>query len=143
MENELASTKPRWVLWAGIAFLLWNLFGVAAFIMQATMSAEAFSSLPPEQQELWGDMGVLAWIAYAVAVGAGTLGAICVIIGRKWAVLLFLLSTAAIIAQFSYPLGYALGRDMMHLMVFPAFILAFTIAQFLLSRSWVAKGWLS
>ena len=92
MKIETGSPKPKWLLWAGLGSLLWNLFGVAAFIMQATMSDEALSSLPAKQQELWGDMGIATWIAYAVAVGAGTLGAIGIILGRKWAVLLFLLN---------------------------------------------------
>lgn len=138
-----AATAPRWVIWAAIASLLWNLFGVAAFIMQATMSPEALSSLPPDQQELWGDMGIWTWIAYAVAVGAGTLGAIGLILKRKWAAPLFLVSLVAIIVQFSYPLGYALGRDLMHLMIFPAFILLVAIAQLLLARSGLIKGWLA
>lgn len=142
MENSLGTSKPKWLLWAGLASLLWNLFGVAAFIMQATMSDEALSSLPAEQQELWGDMGIATWIAYAVAVGAGTLGAIGIILGRKWAVLLFLLSLAAIAVQFSYPLGYALGNDMMSLMIFPAFIFIIAIAQWLLARKWRDAGWL-
>ena len=142
MENSLGASKPKWLLWAGLASLLWNLFGVAAFIMQATMSAEALSSLPPEQQELWGDMGVATWIAYAVAVGAGTLGAIGIILGRKWAVLLFLLSIAAIAVQFSYPLGYAFGNNMMSLMIFPAFVFVVAITQWLFARKWREAGWL-
>jgi hypothetical protein len=142
MENVTGSPKPKWLLWAGLASLLWNLFGVAAFIMQATMSDEAFSSLPAEQQELWGDMGIATWVAYAVAVGAGTLGALSLIAGRKWAVLLFFLSIAAIAVQFSYPLGYALGNDMMSLMIFPAFVLVVGITQWLFARKWRDAGWL-
>ena len=142
MESTFGLPKPKWLLWAGIALLLWNLFGVAAFIMQATMSAEALSSLPAEQQELWGDMGAATWIAYAVAVGAGTLGAISIILGRKWAVLLFLLSVAAIAAQFSYPLGYAWRNDMMSLMIFPAFIFVVAVTQWLFARKWRDAGWL-
>ena len=143
METALGTGRPKWLLWAGLASLLWNLFGVAAFVMQATMSDEALSNLPPEQQELWRDMGLFTWIAYALAVGSGTLGAIGLITGRKWAVWAFLVSLAAIAAQFSYPLGYALGADLMHLMIFPAFIFAVAIAQWLLSRSWRGKGWLN
>jgi hypothetical protein len=142
MGNSLGTPKPKWLLWAGLASLLWNLFGVAAFIMQATMSAEALSSLPAEQQELWGDMGIATWIAYAVAVGAGTLGAIGIILGRKWAVLLFLISLAAIAAQFSYPLVYALGNDMLSLMIFPAFVFIIAITQWFFARKWRAAGWL-
>lgn len=142
MEDSIVTPKPKWLLWAGLTSLLWNLFGVAAFIMQATMSDEALSSLPAEQQELWGDMGIATWIAYVVAVGAGTLGAISVILGRKWAVLLFLLSLAAIAVQFSYPMGYALGNDMMSLMIFPAFVFIVAITQWLFARKWRAAGWL-
>lgn len=142
MANTPRYAKPKWVLWAGIAFLLWNLFGVAAFVMQASMSAEALSSLPKEQQELWSDMGMATWIAYAVAVGAGTLGAISVVAARKWAVPLFLISIAAIIAQFSYPLIYAMGNGLMSLMIFPAFILAVAIIQWLLASKWRHAGWL-
>jgi hypothetical protein len=142
MKDSLPTQKPKWLLWAGIASLIWNLFGVAAFIMQATMSNEALSSLPAEQQELWVDMGVATWIAYAVAVGAGTIGAIGIILGRKWAVLLFLLSLAAIAAQFSYPLGYALGNDMISLMIFPAFVFTIAITQWLFARKWRDSGWL-
>ena len=143
MEDLIATPRPKWLLWAGLASLLWNLFGVAAFMMQATMSAEALSSLPAEQQELWGDMGIATWIAHAVAVGAGTLGAICILLGRKWAVFLFLLSLAAIAVQFSYPMGYALGNDMMALMIFPTFIFIIAIAQWLFARKWRDAGWLT
>lgn len=143
MENSIEAPKPKWLLWAGLVSLLWNLFGVAAFITQATMSDEALSSLPAEQQELWGDMGIATWIAYAVAVGTGTLGAIGVILGRKWAVLLFLLGFAAIALQFSYPLSYALGNEMLPLMIFPAFIFIVAIVQWLLARKWRDAGWLA
>ena len=142
MESSIGSPKPKWLLWAGLASLIWNLFGVAAFVMQATMSAEALSSLPVEQQELWGDMGIATWVAYGVAVSAGTLGAIAVILGRKWAVLLFLLSLAAIAVQFSYPMGYALGNDMMSLMIFPAIVFVIAITQWLYTRKWRDAGWL-
>ena len=142
MDDSIVTPKPKWLLWAGLASLLWNLFGVAAFIMQATMSDEALSSLPAEQQELWGDMGIATWIAYAVAVGTGTLGAISIILGRKWAVLLFLLSLAAIAVQFSNPLGYALGNDMMSLMIFPTFVFVVAITQWLFARKWRDAGWL-
>ena len=137
------TARPKWLLLAGIASLVWNLFGVAAFIMQANMSAEALSSLPPEQQELWRDMGVLTWVAYAVAVGSGTLGAIGLLLARKWAVWAFVISLVAIIAQFSHPLGYALGADLMHLMIFPAFVFVVALAQWLLARRWQLKGWLA
>lgn len=142
MESSTGLPKPKWLLWVGIASLLWNLFGVAAFIMQATMSAEALSGLPADQQELWGDMGVTTWIAYAVAVGAGTLGALSVILCRKWAVPLFLLSVAAIALQFSYPMAYVLGNDLMSLMIFPVFIFVVAIAQWLFARKWRDAGWL-
>ena len=92
---------PRWLLWAGIASLLWNLMGVGAFFSQWSMSAADIAALPKIQRDLWVSMPGWAWAAYAVAVGAGVLGAIGLVMRKGWAALLFALSLIAVLAQFS------------------------------------------
>ncbi len=139
----MKNTAPRWLLWVGILFLLWNLMGITAFAMQWMMTPADIAKLPAEQQELWGNMATWIWAAYAIAVGAGTLGALGLVVGKKWAVPLFLLSLAAIVIQFSYPLVYALGAGLMSLMVFPAFIFIVGLAEWLLARKWRSAGWLN
>ena len=39
-------TAPRWLLWVGILFLLWNLIGVGAFVSDWNMSESDIAALP-------------------------------------------------------------------------------------------------
>jgi hypothetical protein len=135
--------KPKWVIALSILAIAWNLIGMAMFAMQWMMTPAELAELPAAQQELWGNMEGWIWGAYAIAVSAGTLGAFCLLFSKKLAVPLFLLSVVAIIVQFSVPLGYALGAGLMSLMIAPAFILLFGVAEYYLARQWSAKGWLT
>ena len=83
-----------------VALLLWNLAGLAAFVAQVrsrpedlgdAVTAQAFATMP-----FW------AWTAYAVATIAGTLAAIALLLGRRIAVPLFVLSLIGVLAQFSW-----------------------------------------
>jgi hypothetical protein len=138
MEN----IAPRWLLWVSLLFLLWNLFGVAAFAMQWNMTAADIAILPQEQQDMWANMGSLTWGAYAVAVLSGTIGAIFLLMKKKGAAMAFLISVAALILQFSNPIGFALGAGQPQMILFPLFIVAVAVLEFFLSRKWRDKGWL-
>jgi hypothetical protein len=143
MKSLNTNKRPRWALIVSILFLLWNLIGLASFTMQWMMTPTDIAKLPPDQQELWGNMAGWIWAAYAVAVGAGTLGAVGLVLAKKWAEPLFLISMIAILIQFSTPLIYALENKLMALMIFPAFILAMAVIEWLCTRNWREKGWLS
>lgn len=139
-----ASTSPRWLLWVGIALLLWNLMGIGAFISQFTMSAADIDKLPQIQKDLWAGMPGWAWTAYAIAVCAGTIGAIGVLMRKYWATLLFALSLIAVLVQFSYPFLIAKGAQTgIDMLAFPIFIVLMAVVQWQLSRHWQRKGWLT
>jgi hypothetical protein len=91
---------------------------------------------------MWAGMGNVTWGAYAVAVLSGTAGAIALLMKKKWAVMAFLISVAALALQFSNPIGYALGADQLQMIIFPLFIIAVAILEFFLSRKWRDAGWL-
>jgi hypothetical protein len=139
----MGTSKPKWLLWASFLFLLWNLIGLVSFTMQWMMTPADIAKLPAEQRDLWGDMAGWIWAAYAVAVAAGTTGAVGLVRAKKWAEPLFLISIVAILIQFSTPLIYALEQDMITLMIFPAFILGVAVIEWLCARNWRVKGWLS
>jgi hypothetical protein len=127
----MGNTVPRWLLWVSILLLLWNLIGVGAFVSQWLMPAEQLATLPPEQQAMWASMPSWAWAAYAVAVFAGTAGAIALLLRKKWAVPLFLLSFVAVLIQFTYPFIIAGGLSTLGAtaLIFPAFIILVAIVQ--------------
>lgn len=140
----MTGTAPRWLLWAGIALLLWNLMGVGAFVSQWSMSADDIAALPQVQRDLWVSMPGWTWAAYAVAVTAGVLGAIGVLLRKWWAALAFSLSLVAVLIQFSYPFLLAKGAQTgMDMLAFPIFIVVMGVLQWLLSRNWQRKGWLA
>lgn len=140
MEN----TAPRWLLWAGIIMLLWNLIGVGAFAAQWSMTPDDIAKLPQMQQDLWNNMPGWAWFAYAVAVIGGALGAVGIIMRKWWATILFAFSLIAIAIQYSYPFLMAnAAQGGMAMMGLPIAIFVIALIQWTLSRSWQRKGWLT
>lgn len=141
----MGSTAPRWLLWASIILLLWNLMGVGAFVSQWMMAADQLANLPPEQREMWVSMPVWAWAAYAVAVLTGTLGAVALLMRKKWAVTLFLISFFAVLVQFTYPFIIAGGLSTLGVaaLLFPAFIILMAVVQWRFAVAGRANQWLS
>ena len=68
-------TAPRSLLPIGIVLLLWNMMGVGAFIMQYTADLGQLAKTDPYTARTFAAMPAWLWAIYAVAVGAGTLGA--------------------------------------------------------------------
>jgi len=83
-----------------VALLLWNLAGLAAFVAQVRSRPEDLGDAVTAQA--FATMPVWAWTAYAVATIAGTLAAIALLLGRRIAVSLFVLSLIGVLAQFSW-----------------------------------------
>jgi hypothetical protein len=135
---------PGWYWAAAVIALLWEAMGCYAYVTQVSMEPAALARLPAEQREIWAAMP--GWVvgAYAVAVWAGLLGAIGLLLRRSWARLAFALSLLAVIVQFGWtflttPILKTMGASAA---AFPALILL--VAALLLWFSGVAarRGWL-
>lgn len=103
--TDSSTTQPARSFWViSVVALLWNLFGVMAYIMQVTISPETLAELPDDRRMLYAD--IPAWVngAYAIAVFTGTLGAIGLLLRKAWAVPAFALSLLAIFVQMGYTL---------------------------------------
>jgi hypothetical protein len=132
---------PRYVTAIAIIILLWNLMGVAAFVMQYQADPVELARTDPSTAKAFAAMPGWAWAAYAVAVGAGTLGAILLLAKKAAAAPLFLVSLIAVLVQFGYTF---LGTDLvaekgLGVAVFPALIIIVAIVQLLYARSLVTK----
>lgn len=79
--------------------LLWNLIGVAMFLMQVMMPPEAVAAMAPGQREVYE--ATPGWLnaLFGIAVVGGTLGAIGLMVRRRWAVPAFAVSLAALVLQ--------------------------------------------
>ena len=82
-----------------VVALIWNLLGVMAYIMQATMSPEALAALPEAQRELMESTPAWATAAFALAVHGGALGCLLLVLKKNLAGLFLQLSLAAVVVQ--------------------------------------------
>jgi len=98
-----SKNKPSTSFWIiGITALVWNLMGVYAYLQEAYMTAEDMAALPLDQQALYEN--VPAWVtgAFALAVFGGALGCILLLLRKKLATFVLIISFISILAQMSY-----------------------------------------
>jgi len=121
-ESKIKPTTSFWII--GIIALIWNLMGVFAYLQEAYMTVEDLAALPTDQQALFEN--VPAWVtgAFAFAVFGGALGCILLLLRKKLATFVFIISFIGIIAQMTYNLFmskalevYGPGRMIMPIMV--------------------------
>ncbi len=102
MTNPLIK-PPQWYWGVSVLAILWNAMGVMAYLYQAFATEEMISNLEPEQQAEFL-IEYPAWVtgAFAMAVFCGFLACVCLLLRRKLAYYLFLISAIAAIAQHIY-----------------------------------------
>lgn len=90
---------PNWFIVAAVIALFWNLIGAAAVIMNFMITPETLAAMAPEQQLMYADTP--AWSSYAslVAVFAGALGCVALLMKKAWATPLFMLSIFGLLVQ--------------------------------------------
>lgn len=98
--NDAFEPKPLTTFWivAGLA-LVWNLIGTFFYYAQVTMSEDMLATMSDAQRQFFLDMPTWATSAQAVAVTAGVLGSILLLLRKALAVPLFVLSLLGILVQ--------------------------------------------
>jgi len=146
MSDEVNRKVPTsfWIV-AGAA-TVWNLIGLMIYYQQMTVSPEVLAqSLTPEQVEFLTSTPKWATSAYAMAVNAGLLGSILLLLRKAWAVPLYGLSLAAIIVQDVH--GFLLANGLQvwgtGALVLPAIVLSIAIGLLIYSRNAKARGTIS
>jgi hypothetical protein len=138
--------KPTTNFWIiGGAALVWNLIGLVIYVGHVTMSPEALAKMTEAQQEFFVTTPVWATAAFAIAVNAGVLGSLFLLLRKSWAVPMFALSLAAIIVQDvdAYLLRDAYGILGVNGIIIPSMVFLIAVALLLYSRATKAKRWLT
>ncbi|MCM8730798.1 hypothetical protein ACFO8O_07430 [Hephaestia sp. GCM10023244] len=85
-----------------ILLTLWNAFGCYTWYLHKTLGAEAMGPATDYDRQLFAALpDWYVWV-YAIAVGAGLLGAIALLARSASALWLFIVSLVAIVAMFGY-----------------------------------------
>ena len=86
-------TKPTVSFWIiSVIALVWNLMGVSQYIQQAYNTDSFRAMYTAEQLEMMDATPAWSTAAFAIAVFAATFGCVSLLLRKKWAYMLFLIS---------------------------------------------------
>lgn len=135
---------PLWFWIVAVLALLWNLQGSYAFHRELTLSPEALAALPLEQQQINAAMPSWVFAFFGVAVIAGVLGSLGLLLRRRWAVPLLLLSFLCVTVQMlsayaTTPVWSLMGAGGA---VFPLVLVVVCLLLWLFARMSARRGWI-
>lgn len=143
MSDSVGSTAPTKMFWviAGCA-LLWNVIGIATYLMSVTMSPDAIAQLPEAERALREAIPAWATGAYAIGVFGGALGSIGLLVRKGWATPLFTVSLLGILAQMGHAffLSDMIAVLGMGSVILPLFIIAVAVYLVQFSRAAHDRG---
>ena len=136
-----AAPAPRWFTIAAIAALLWVLLGCANYLMWVTADP---ATLPADMLSIYNATPKWVVAAFAVAVWSGLAGAVVLLMRRRIAEPLLLVSFLALLVQNSAWLVVPALRDLVNsddlLLPFVITIVCYLIWHF--ARVSKKRGWL-
>lgn len=146
MNEATVSRVPSWYWAVSVLALLWTLMGVASYLMQVYGAGAGLQPGMSEAQRTL-DASMPAWVtgAFALAVFGGLLGSIGLLLRKRWARSLFILSLVAALAQFGWVLvvSDALALLGKQAAVFPIVILFVCVALVWFAHYADKRGWLA
>lgn len=109
------------------------------------MTKETLLALPPEQQDLFRNVPAWANVAFGCAVFGGTLGCIALLLRKKLAMPLFIISILGVVVQnaYSWFMTNAFEVFGMEVIIMPAVVFIIGMGLIVLTKSATAKRWLN
>ena len=142
MSEARAVKTPRHLWVVGILGLLWNLMGVFDYLMTETRNEAYMSRFTPEQLEFF--YGFPTWMVacYALAVWGGLLGTVLLLLRRRFATPVLLVSWLSMIATAIHNFGLSNGAEIMGTqgVIFTVFIFLIAMGLFLYARAMAKRG---
>ncbi|MDY7395038.1 hypothetical protein UMM65_07280 [Aureibaculum sp. 2210JD6-5] len=138
MANSTVNKPPVWFWIVSVVALIWNGMGVDQYLGQAYQTERWKSMYSAEQLEIANNVPTWYTAVFAIAVFGGFLGCIALLLRKKFAYTLFLISLIAIIVQMSYVIFSLKMANVMTPMIIVVGVLLVWLA-----KSATKKGWIS
>lgn len=146
MTEKSSAKQPVWFWIVSVIALIWNGWGVNMYLQQA-YNTESYRAMYPDPEMLELANNTPAWAtgAYAIAVFAGLLGCIGLLLRKKWAKPIFVLSLLGVLVSMTYHLFMSKAFEVYGTEVVVMPIIVTLIAIFLVwfAKKGIAKSWLS
>lgn len=142
MNDMIGSKPPAWFWALAVIGLLWNLYGIWAYLGFVGTVA---TPMTDAERSIAATMPVWAHAAFAIAVFAGALGALGLVLRKAWAKLLLLLSLLAVLVQQAWFLGMSGALDTLGASGagLPIAIILVAVVLYWLAGTGAKRGWLS
>ena len=139
-----AAQRPMSFRVVAIVALLWNLFGLFSFYVHFTASPDVIATWPDVQQQIEAVTPRWIFVAFAVATIGGVLGSLGLLLGKRWAEPVLLLSLLGILVQFGayYLLTPTWALTGMAGAALPLCIAVVGLLLWSFARKAVARDWL-
>jgi hypothetical protein len=146
--SEESTTKPGMGFWViGGLLLAWNLIGLYFYYQQSILTEAVMLEAGLTGPQIAHIVNTPAWghSGYAIAVNAGVLGAIFLLLRKSWAIPMFLLSLVGVFVQ---DLDAIVLRDALEVwgtgaLYLPVTVIVVCAFEIWYARAVKAKGWLS
>jgi len=142
--NAINNNPPTWFWIVTSIALLWNIGGIASFIMHITMSEETLQTMSQDERELYTNFPGWVLVTYCIAVFGSTLGNVLLLLRRRSATPVLIVSFVAIILQMIYTVFISRAVELHgpQALGIPIFVTVFGIMLIVISRHATAKGWM-
>jgi len=142
-EEKSAAPRSFWVI--AVVALLWNLLGMTAYIAHVSVDQAALAAMPEAERVLYQTFPTWATAAFAIAVTAGVLGSLALLLRKNLATPLFVISLLAVLVQ---DYGSFVVTDSMSVygpasIVMPLAVVAFAVMLIGYSALAGKRGWTS
>ncbi len=136
--SDLLDDKPSTSFWIVGAFaLVWNLLGLVIYYSHVTMTPAALEGFTEAQQAFFNSTPIWAASAYGIAVTAGVLASLFLLLRKAWAAPLFVLSLIGIVVQDLHAFVFGNGLEVWgteHILM-PAIVIVIAIAFVMFARN--------
>ena len=139
-----ATKCPPWFWLVAILALLWNLFGLFSFYYHVTATQAIIATWPEAQQQIEAVTPRWIFVPFAIATICGVLGSLGLLLRKRWAEPVLLLSLLAIVVQFSayYLLTPTWALTGMGGAILPLCIALVGLFLWWFARKAAARGWI-
>lgn len=136
---------PKWYLPVAIAALLWNLLGCAAYLADVMLTPADVAKMTAAQQAMYAARPAWSVAATAIAVWAGALGCLGLIMRKRWAMPLLVASVLGIVVQdvSLFGLSPADAKPETAAYAIQGMVLLIGVGLLLLARKAAAQRWIA
>jgi hypothetical protein len=144
--NAPVVQRPAWFWIVAMLALLWNLFGVAMFYMQYSMTPEQLAQMPEAQRTVQQALPGWLYAVNGVAVALGTVGSLLLLLGKRLALPMLWLSLIAVVVMFGYCLFPGRMIELLgaaQALPMPIVVTVFAALLVWFARTSIARGWIA